>query len=1279
MLVIFSLAQSAWAATPQIRAGASHTVMLHSDGTIWTTGSNSAGQLGDGTGTNLRKSPVQVGLSANATNWTMVATGADHTLALKADGSLWAWGSNQFGQLGDGSGINKSSPVRIGSGNNWTAVAAGGSSSFALKADGTLWAWGNNAKGQLGDGSVIARSAPVPVLNMSSNGSRYVAISTGAEHTLALQADGTLWTWGSNQYGNVSPILDQNDQFTITYRPADMAAHSTPAQIDADNDWALIAAGGSHSLAIKADGTLWAWGRNNTGQLGIGVTDGTPHLVPVQVETDNDWVALSGGDLHTLAVKRSGTLWAWGENNNGELGDGTTTDQNKPIQISVLSDGSNITDIVAVAAGATHSLALKANGEIYAWGINLAGQLGDNTLVGSLDPFPVAQDAISWVGTEPGGQFTTARRSDGTLWSWGDNSSGQLGDNSLTQRTSPVMVGTGTNWIAEATGWSHTVALKADGTLWAWGDNTSGQLGDNSTNDRSAPNQITVTQPATVSNNWAAVAAGDFHTLALKADGTLWSWGDNASGQLGDGTTTMKSVPIQIDPAFGNHWIAIAAGGSHSMALQSDGTLWTWGDNSYGQLGDPTLGSGLTPPFVSTPQQIFNFSPPTTGYNSSWVAIAAGLDHSLALQADGTLWAWGGNFSGQLGNGNAIDQNVPTQVNSSTGPVVHFVDVVAISAGDSYSVARKADGSLWSWGNNMSGQLGNGSIDATPATHSTPLRESTNSNDWFSAGSGGSHTIALKAGGTLSAWGSNAFGQLGDGTTVAKSSPSPLTEARIDVSPDTMDYNIVAIGSESIQNITIENKGTASLTVSALNFGGPDSAMFSVKTGGTCSTAPITIAPAGSCTVAVAFSAELPGGAKAATLTITSNDPHYSLVNVDVSGMAGVQHTLTTSVYAGSPAGSGTITPSGAVLVLDGTSKTFILTPNVGYHVADVTVDGVSQGAVTSVTLPFVKASARVEANFAINVYTVTTTTVNGTIAGATKVNHGSTAIYAITPAIGYHIADVMVDGVSQGAVTTLTLPAITANRVITALFVAAAPTLSLNPVTTPTNKKSQTLSGTVEAGATVTIAMGTTSLPATVSGTTWSSVIPALAEGANTITVSATGAAGNTTTLPPATITLDTIPPVTTATPAPGNYTDSVAVTLATEAGSTVYYTTDGTPATTASPVYSAPIRLAATTTTPFTVQFMAVDQAGNAEPVKNAAYLIHLGCDLNGDGKVDVRDALKALQISVGMFSATPYEMMRGDVGPLVNGKPNPNGIIDLADALVILQRSVGLVSPW
>src|SRR6185369_1366005 len=212
---------------------------------------------------------------------------------------------------------------------------------------------------------------------------------------------------------------------------------------------------------------------------------------------------------------------------------------------------------------------------------------------------------------------------------------------------------------------------------------------------------------------------------------------------------------------------------------------------------------------------------------------------------------------------------------------------------------------------------------------------------WAGVGAGGSHAVAWKAGGGLWSWGSNSRGQLGDGATIGKNVPTPLTEARIDVAPSSIDYKTVALGAVSSQNITIANKGTAVLAVSALTTGGPDSAVFSLKSGGTCGGVPITVLPAGSCTVSVAFTAVAPGGAKNATLTITSNDPNFSESTVDLSGMVGVQHTLTASVYAGSPTGSGTINPSGAVPVLDGASQTYAVTPNFGYHVVDVTVNGV--------------------------------------------------------------------------------------------------------------------------------------------------------------------------------------------------------------------------------------------------------------------------------------------------------------------------------------------------
>lgn len=1224
-LIILGMADISRGATPQIAAGADHTIMLRSDGTLWGSGLNVFGQLGDGTSIS-RNAPVRIGADSN---WAAVAAGSEHTLALKADGSLWSWGANQSGQLGIGSTVGKTQPVRIGIANDWTAVSAGGASSFALKADGTLWAWGRNNIGQLGNGDTADKNVPVQVANMGT--SRYVAISTGGEHALALQADGTLWAWGSNQFGQ------------IAQSPADLTAHSTPVQVGADSDWSALSAGGLHSMALKADGTLWVWGSNKFGQIAQNPADLTPHATPVQVGTDRDWVTLSAGELHSVAVKRNGTLWAWGDNTGGQLGDGASTDRNIPMQVTA---SAGITDIVAVATGAFHSLALKANGELYSWGDNGSGQLGDGTTASSFSPLLVTTDVISWVGIEPGGEFAVARRSNGTLWAWGDNAKGQLGDNTLASHSAPAAVGTAVNWVAAATGWSHSMALQADGTLWAWGENTSGQLGDGTTTNRQVPTRITAT------SNWAAVAAGDFHTLALQADGTLWAWGNNASGQLGDGTTINRTLPVQIvtgNPGnFDSHWVAIAAGGSHSLALQADGTLWVWGDNSSGQLGDTAFGTGS-----NTPQQVISFNPPTLGWNSSWVAIAAGLSHSLALQADGTLWAWGANGSGQLGDGAAVNRATPVQVqNPGAAPYL------AIAAGDSYSVARQADGTLWSWGNNTSGQLGIGVNDPDPlqpVPHPTPLRENSGAGDWVAAGSGASHAVALKAAGTLVAWGNNASGQLGDGTTANRSAPPSPQEARIAVTPATIAFGTVAIGNAPALTFTIGNTGVAPLTVTALNLSGADKAMFSVTSGACGSTLPFNVAAGGSCTIQATFQPAAPAGVRNATLTIVSSDPNFPGQTVEFTATAVAPFIINTSA---SPAAGGTISPSGTVFVVPGSSQTFAITPNTGYHVTDVTLNGVSKGAVATLTVPAVAANATVQASFALDTYTVTSSPgANGSITGPATASHGDTPTYTITANTGFHVADVTVNGVSKGAVTSLTLPLLTANATVAASFAVNAytvtrtgangviagpatanhgdaPTYTITP-NTGYHLVDVTVDG-VSKGAVTSVTLAPLTADATITATF----------AVNTFIVTRNAGLGG----------------VITG-PATANYGDAPTYTVTPDTG---YHVTDvmvngvsrGALASVTLPAVTGDVTVAAT----FAVNVFIPDG------------------DANNDGRVDVADALKALRIAVGLAAPTATELLHGDVAPLdSDGVPAPDARITVADALLILRKVVGVTSGW
>ena len=323
---------------------------------------------------------------------------------------------------------------------------------------------------------------------------------------------------------------------------------------------------------------------------------------------------------------------------------------------------------------------------MWAWGNNDRGQLGDGTTTDKSTPTQESTGATNWSAIAVGWGHSVALKSDGTLWAWGYNFHGQLGDGTTADKSTPVQEPTGAaNWAAIAAGYHFTVAIKGDGTLWAWGRNVYGALGDGTAGvlgqDSNSANKDTPTQESTGATNWATIAAGEFHTVALKSDGTLWAWGANFEGQLGDGTFVGKSTPTQELTGAAN-WSAIAAGQGHTVALKSDGTLWAWGFNYRGQLGD-----GHTPP---PNQSIIHKSTPAqeiTGA-TNWSAIAAGGDHTIALKSDGTLWAWAYNNVGQLGDGTTTDTTTPNQ--ESTAATTWS----AITAGVVYTVALKSDDHL---------------------------------------------------------------------------------------------------------------------------------------------------------------------------------------------------------------------------------------------------------------------------------------------------------------------------------------------------------------------------------------------------------------------------------------------------------------------------------------------------------------------------------------------------------------------------------------------------------
>lgn len=865
-------------------------------------GSNTDGRLGMGT-EQIQVAPQTVdtaGLLAGKTV-VQVATGSSHTLALTTEGRVYAWGLNSSGQLGDGTTTSRPRPVAVSiagvlAGKTVKAIAAGATHSYALTTEGRIYAWGRFNEGQLGQATLPTGNATTPVevdtTTSSLAGETVVALAAGGNYGLVLTADGEIHGWGQNSSGQLG------DGGT-TARNAPVATDMSALSALNGKRVVAIAAGNTHSLAATTEGLVYAWGRNSEGQIGNGLVSQVNRAVPADTGAGSSLngkfvIDVQAGTNHSSATANDGTVHAWGQNTNGQVGDGTLVNVLLPVAAdSSAASSLNGLSLSSVHALGSYTLALDSTGRVHGWGLNTSGQLGISSLANSSLPMAVTTAAPSALaGRQVTGLATSGGAPVHSVAIYGgtsaeievqDSAGNVLTDGSSTVNYGPVLVGaslrktftirnTGVGALtnlslnlggadaglfavagpalpsALSAGQSVTfdvvftpaAAVAASADLQVLSDDTDEgifEIGLSSTGSTSlAADFVTAGVPAATVESLTATGipltltlshvpapgenlvvvdnqgqgfingqftqadtttltngevvqltyggstydfvawyyGGDGNDLALVwKDNRLAAWGGNSEGRLGIGATGNRLLPVGVTSTgvlSGKTIVSVKNGGAFTLALASDGRVYSWGRNNEGQLGIGSTTSQTNPVAVDVGA--------SSALNGKFVvAIAAGSNHALALTTEGKVYAWGSATSGGLGDNQNTTNRTRAVAVLDTG-VLSGKTITAISAGTNFSVVLDSTGRLYAWGLGTSGQLGDNTIlsknAAVAVDVTTGVGTMTNplsGREVVSFGAATSHVMALTRDGVLAAWGSNSSAQVGDGTTSNRSVP----------------------------------------------------------------------------------------------------------------------------------------------------------------------------------------------------------------------------------------------------------------------------------------------------------------------------------------------------------------------------------------------------------------------------------------------------------------------------------------------------------------------------
>ena len=615
-----------------IDGGLSHTCAIDQAGKLWCWGGNDGGQLGDGSSVNDSTTPVAVALPDPTLTAVQIAAGRTHSCAILSDHSLVCWGHDELGQLGDGGTVPHNTPIVVADVGAVIEVSAGGGHTCAIDTSHALWCWGDNGSGEIGNGAHAPRQGPPFKVALDN----VTKVAAGDLSTCAMTGDGKVWCFGANNTGQLGLPL---------------AADATlPVQAALPVAATTIVSGEHFVCALDAQHTVWCWGENFDNELAD--LTFSNRVTPVQTPY-RDIVAIAAGRAHLCVQSSAGAVSCTGFNGRGELGDGERTTQSKPPAQAQLAG------VAAVAGGDDHTCAVLADaaGTVECWGNNDAGQLGDGTHVGHAVAAPVS-GLVGAVAIAAGRNHTCAVLGDASVVCWGGNNAGQLGDatNDTHGVARPVVDATGariTGVTQIAAAGDHTCALLGSGATSAvmcWGQNNAAQNGDGTLNDSNV-----ATPASQVAAGVVGLGIGAFHSCAITAAGGVECWGEENFGELGNGVTAQNHSLKPVPAGTLTDIVELSAHGLFTCARASTGSVWCWGIGGDGQIGNGSFGSDV-------PVQSLKGS--ATGNAVKLSAGGAHVCAILSNDktAATSLMCWGNGQFGQLGNGSYDDAVSPQAV-----------------------------------------------------------------------------------------------------------------------------------------------------------------------------------------------------------------------------------------------------------------------------------------------------------------------------------------------------------------------------------------------------------------------------------------------------------------------------------------------------------------------------------------------------------------------------------------------------------------------------------------